>query len=78
MTTVEPLELTDRARRVLRAAQEHAVKCNHDYIGTDNILAALIRDEGYAAQILKEFGITEQYIDRAISKYVPTGNDPNG
>ncbi|MCB1289377.1 MAG: hypothetical protein KDB47_17150, partial [Mycobacterium sp.] len=44
---------TDRARRVVVLAQEEARMLNHNYIGTEHILLALIReDEGVAAQVL--------------------------
>jgi ATP-dependent Clp protease ATP-binding subunit ClpC len=36
---------TDRARRVVALAQEEARMLNHNYIGTEHILLALI-DEG--------------------------------
>ena len=35
---------TDRARRAVVLAQEEARMLNHDYIGTEHILLALIRE----------------------------------
>jgi ATP-dependent Clp protease ATP-binding subunit ClpC len=52
---------TDRARRVVVLAQEEARVLNHDYVGTEHILVALIRESGgVAAQALQSLGITEE------------------
>jgi ATP-dependent Clp protease ATP-binding subunit ClpC len=52
---------TDRARRVVVLAQEEARMLNHDYVGTEHILLALIREGGgVAAQALESLGITEE------------------
>ena len=48
---------TDRARRVVVMAQEEARMLDHNYIGTEHILLALIReDDGVAAHVLAEAG----------------------
>src|SRR5689334_20395837 len=52
---------TQRARRVLSLAQEEAETLNHNIIGTEHLLIALIREEGgLAGQVLSELGL-EQY-----------------
>ena len=52
---------TDRARRVVILAQEQARMLNHNYVGTEHILLALIREGGgVAAQALESLGITEE------------------
>src|SRR3984957_6536513 len=51
---------TDRARRVVVLAQEEARMLNHNYIGTEHILLALIRESGGGgAQALESLGVTE-------------------
>ena len=48
---------TDRARRVVVLAQEEARMRNHDEIGTEHILLALIREgDGVAAHVLSDLG----------------------
>ena len=50
---------TDRARRVVVLAQEEARGLNHNYIGTEHILLALVGEgEGIAAQALNRFAMT--------------------
>jgi ATP-dependent Clp protease ATP-binding subunit ClpA len=52
---------TDRARRVVVLAQEEARTLNHDYVGTEHILIALIRETGgVAAQAMESLGVTEE------------------
>ena len=53
---------TDRARRVVVLAQHEARTLDHDYIGTEHILLALIREGGGAAQLLARAGVD---LDRA-------------
>jgi len=49
---------TERARKVLLLAKEEARRFNHDYIGTEHILLALITErEGVAAVVLQNLGV---------------------
>lgn len=48
----------DRAKRVLALAQDEAIRLNHDYIGPEHLLLALIREgEGVAARVLDSLGV---------------------
>jgi ATP-dependent Clp protease ATP-binding subunit ClpA len=52
---------TDQARRIVVLAQQEAGRLNHDYIGTEHLLLALIREgTGTAARALASLGITEE------------------
>ena len=54
-------EVYDQARRIVALAQEEARALNHNDIGTEHILLALIREgSGMAAQALTALGITEE------------------
>ena len=49
---------TDRARRVVVLAQEEARNLRHNYVGTEHMLLALIREgQGLAAKALESMGI---------------------
>jgi ATP-dependent Clp protease ATP-binding subunit ClpC len=69
---------TDRARRVVVLAQEEARTLNHDYIGTEHILLALIRESGgIAAQALESLGITEEAARQQVEEIIGRGQqDP--
>ena len=65
---------TDRARRVVVLAQEEARMLNHDYVGTEHILVALIREGGgVAAQALESLGITEEAARQQVEEIVGPG-----
>jgi ATP-dependent Clp protease ATP-binding subunit ClpC len=65
---------TDRARRVVVLAQEEARMLNHDYVGTEHILVALIREGGgVAAQALESLGITEETARQQVEEVVGPG-----
>lgn len=52
------LSLTPRSKRILEIAAMEARRLGHNYIGTEHMLMAIIRDgEGIAAQILGTFGM---------------------
>ena len=48
----------DRAKRVLALAQDEAIRFNHNYIGTEHLLLALVREgEGVAARVLDSLDV---------------------
>ena len=69
---------TDRARRVVVLAQEEARMLNHNEIGTEHILLALIREDGgVAAQALESLGITEEAARQQVEEIIgPSQQDP--
>jgi ATP-dependent Clp protease ATP-binding subunit ClpA len=69
---------TDQARRVVVLAQEEARMLNHDYIGTEHILLALIREStGVAARALESLGITEEAARQQAEQIIGRGEqDP--
>ena len=65
---------THRARRVVVLAQEEAKMLNHEYVGTEHILIALIREGGgVAAQALESLGITEEAAHQQVEEIVGPG-----
>ncbi len=69
---------TDRARRIMVLAQEEARMLNHDYVGTEHILLALVHERnGIAARALKPLGITEGAVRQQVSEIVGRGEPGN-
>ncbi len=67
---------TERARRVLQLAQEEAKRLGHDYLGTEHILLALVREgEGVAAEVLNNLGVNLEVIRIEVEKQVSAGGD---
>lgn len=52
------LSLTPRSKRILEISAMEARRLGHNYIGTEHLLMAIIRDgDGVAAQILSALGV---------------------
>lgn len=65
---------TDRVRMVFQMAREEAVRLHHEYVGTEHLLLALIReDEGVAAAVLANLGLERAAIRRQIEATVKKG-----
>jgi Clp amino terminal domain, pathogenicity island component len=74
---------TDRARSVVKLAQEEARLLNHNYIGTEHILLGLIHEgEGVAARALESVGISLEAVRAQVVEIIgqgqsaPTGHIP--
>jgi ATP-dependent Clp protease ATP-binding subunit ClpA len=65
---------TDRARRVVKLAEEEARRLNHNYIGTEHILLGLIREgEGVAAKALESLGISLDAVRQQVEEIIGRG-----
>ena len=68
---------TDSGKRVLALAQDEAIRHNHNYIGTEHLLAALLRDtDSIAARALSSLGIELTKVRTALDFIVGRGNQP--
>jgi uncharacterized damage-inducible protein DinB len=66
---------TERARAVLRLAQEEAQRFNHNYIGTEHILLGLVREgDGVAARVLTSMGIDLDRVRSAVEFIIGRGD----
>jgi ATP-dependent Clp protease ATP-binding subunit ClpA len=65
---------TERARRVLTLAQEEAQGFSHNYVGTEHLLLALIREEdGIAGQVLQVFGMEVNKVQSVVESITGRG-----
>ena len=63
------LPFTRRAKRVLELAVEESTLSGHNYFGTEHLLLGLMReDEGKAAHVLLNFGLTIDEVKEEIKK----------
>jgi ATP-dependent Clp protease ATP-binding subunit ClpC len=74
-------KFTDRARLVIVRAQEESRALNHDHVGPEHILLALMHESrGMAAHVLSAMGITEdrvrQQLDLRPGQGSPSGHVP--
>src|SRR5438552_14449410 len=68
-------QFTDRAYKVLQLANQEAQRLNHEIIGTEHLLLALVK-EGYglAASALLKRGIDLRKVRREVEKVLPSGS----
>jgi ATP-dependent Clp protease ATP-binding subunit ClpC len=72
---------TDRARRVVVAAQAAARRLDHDHIGTEHILLGLVHEEigGVGAKALEALGISLQQVRQQVENIIGRGEQaPSG
>jgi len=66
---------SDRGKRVLALAQDEAIRHNHNYIGTEHLLAALLRDgDTVAARALTSLGVELVRVRTAIEFVIGRGD----
>jgi ClpA/ClpB-like protein/uncharacterized protein DUF4177 len=67
---------TDRARQAVVLAQDEARTLRHNYIGTEHILLGLLREEeGVAAHVLTDLGVTLEGTRAQIAQIVGQGGE---
>src|SRR5687768_6339471 len=68
---------TDRARRAVVLTQQESRGFDHDYIGTEHLLLGLIAEqEGIAAQVLAEVGLTMDAVREEVGRRIGRGSAP--
>jgi ATP-dependent Clp protease ATP-binding subunit ClpC len=69
-------KFTDRARKVMQLANQEAQRFNHEYIGTEHMLLALVKEShGVAANVLKNLDIDLRKVRLEVEKIVQSGPD---
>jgi ATP-dependent Clp protease ATP-binding subunit ClpC len=65
---------TAHARQIVVNARDHALQRNHEYVGTEHLLLALIaHDDGVAAEALRNLNVDLDEIRETIDGVVPRG-----
>ncbi|NCO84548.1 MAG: ATP-dependent Clp protease ATP-binding subunit ClpC [Nitrospirae bacterium CG22_combo_CG10-13_8_21_14_all_44_11] len=69
-------KFTERGRKVIIYAREEAEKRQNDYLGTEHLLLALLREEeGVSAAIIKKMGISIEEVRMEIERKLPYGTN---
>ena len=67
---------TERARQVVVLAQDEARSLKHNYIGTEHLLLGLLREEeGIAARVLGDLGVTLEDVRARVVRIVGRGDE---
>jgi ATP-dependent Clp protease ATP-binding subunit ClpC len=69
-------KFTERGRKVIIYAKEEAEKRQNDYLGTEHLLLATLKEEdGLPVAILKRMGITSEEIRMEVERNLPRGTN---
>lgn len=64
-------KLTPRAKRVLELAADESRRMRHNYIGTEHLLLALLREkDGVGAKVLRRLGLNLEEARRQVLEYL--------
>ncbi len=67
---------TDRAQKVVNLAQNEAKRLNHDYVGEEHLLLALVSiEDSVSSQILANLDVDRKRIKSEVEKMVGTGDN---
>ena len=67
-------KFTKQARKVLKLAQEEAIRFNHSYIGTEHLLLGLLHDkDSVAVKVLEELGVNPAHVRRSLGRLIKPG-----
>lgn len=67
-------KLTERAQMVILEAENESEKFKHGYVGTEHILLGILKEEGYSAKLLEEYGITVENVRDTVQRYLGYGD----
>ncbi len=74
LADVESNKFTPGAQQTLVLARQEAIEFNHNFIGTEHLLLALIRvDEGRAVELLRSFGVDLARVRVEVEKLIGLG-----
>ena len=66
---------TERAQTVLIEAQQESQNFKHGYIGTEHILLGVLKEKGYASQLLNDKGISIEKVRKMTEDYLGYGDE---
>jgi hypothetical protein len=66
---------TDRARNVMKMANQEAQRFNHEYVGTEHVLLGLTRETGVATTVLQNLNVDLGRIRLEVEKLIQSGPD---
>jgi ATP-dependent Clp protease ATP-binding subunit ClpC len=76
---VNGFDFTHRLRRVLAVAREEAARLHHEYVGTEHLLLALLREgDGAAATVLGGLDVTPEQMRQKIEETIGMGRSGPG
>ena len=74
---LETIELTPRAKNILRQARDEAHQLKQHLIGTEHLLLGLVREkQGLAAAVLDRLSVTPEQVQKSTFALLGGGSEP--
>ncbi len=69
------IQYTEQAKSAVKYAEKTARRYQHNYIGTEHLLAGLVHEEhGTAGMVLRDLGVSEEKLMELIDRFIaPSG-----
>lgn len=67
-----------RTKRVLQMAVEEANEMGNNYVGTEHLLLALLREGGLAVQVMQHLGVTQEKLQKAFETVLSEDSSKGG
>ncbi|MFQ5597690.1 MAG: ATP-dependent Clp protease ATP-binding subunit [Nitrospiria bacterium] len=69
-------KFTDRGRKIIILAREEAERHQNDYLGTEHLVLAILRErDGIAIAVIKKMGLSVEQIRLEIERNLPSGSN---
>jgi ATP-dependent Clp protease ATP-binding subunit ClpC len=69
-------KFTDRGRKIIILAREEAERHQNDYLGTEHLVLALLREgDGVALAVIKKMGLSVEQIRLEVERNLPSGSN---
>ena len=69
-------KFTDRGRKIIILAREEAEQYQNDYLGTEHLVLAILREgDGMALAVIKKMGLSPEHIRLEIERNLPGGGN---
>lgn len=67
---------TDRARKVMKLAEEEARRMRHDAVCPEHVLIGIIKERhGHAGNVLRDLGVTLEDLQADVERVLPASGD---
>ena len=67
---------TDKGRKIIILAREEAERHQNDYLGTEHLVLAVLREgDGIALAVLKKMGLSAEQAKLEIERNLPNGTN---
>jgi ATP-dependent Clp protease ATP-binding subunit ClpC len=66
-------KFTEKARKVILTAREHALKYKNNYLGSEHLLLGLIDEDDIVVLVLSKFGLSPEKVKKTLLSQIPRG-----